>query len=137
MHTLCLLLCSWHHRQSSMFVCLQNDDTKVTLQRLPTLQNNETVPQVLKQVVNLSCFNSFRFILSPTGQPPWRTGLCLFGWAYPVGLRTPWKDWLVKSLGTNRKIFMILQLIILKIFWGREMKVIGKKDQVGQLSKYE
>ena len=44
----------WHqryfaptHHQSCLSVCL---DT------LPTLQNNEPVPQVLKQVVNLSCY---------------------------------------------------------------------------------
>ena len=33
--------------------------TKWTFNTLPTLQNNEPVPQVLKQVVNLSCYLSF------------------------------------------------------------------------------
>ena len=35
--------------------------TKGTLNTLPTLPNNEPVPQVLKQVVNLSC--SFEYLL--------------------------------------------------------------------------
>ena len=37
--------------------------TKVTLPLLPTLQNYEPVPQVLKQVVNLSCYLGVRFQL--------------------------------------------------------------------------
>ena len=58
-----------------MFVCLQSLGTKVTLHLLPTLQNNELVPQVLKQVVNLSglhgnfksCvqINTFKAIINP------------------------------------------------------------------------
>ena len=38
--------------------CLQSFGTKVTLHTIPTLQNNEPIPQVLKQVVNLSCLYS-------------------------------------------------------------------------------
>ena len=43
-----------------MFVCLQGLGskglcTKLTLHSLPTPKNNEPVPQVLKQVVNLFC----------------------------------------------------------------------------------
>ena len=52
---LCLPLWIVHHHQSCMFVCLQSLGTKVTLHLLPTLQNYEPVPQVLKQFVNLSC----------------------------------------------------------------------------------
>ena len=42
--------------------CLQSLGTKETLHTLPTLQNNKPVPQVLKQVVNLSClfWNDFQ-----------------------------------------------------------------------------
>ena len=39
--------------QSCMFVCLQC---------LGTLQNNKPVPQVLKQVVSLSCYTCFRYL---------------------------------------------------------------------------
>ena len=42
----CPLLCIWHRHS-----CLPVG----TLHTLPTLQNNKPVPQVLKQVVNLSC----------------------------------------------------------------------------------
>ena len=52
---LCPLLCIWSPYQSCMVVCLQCLDTKGILHLLPTLQNNEPVPQVSKQVVNLSC----------------------------------------------------------------------------------
>ena len=38
------------------YSCLQSFGTKATLHTIPTLQNNEQVPQVLKQVVNLSCY---------------------------------------------------------------------------------
>ena len=44
-------------------VCLQSLGTKGTLHNLPTLHNNEPVPQVLNQVVNLSCFFSFEDVL--------------------------------------------------------------------------
>ena len=36
-------------RQSCMFVCLQGLGTKRTLHPLPTLQNNEPVPQVIEK----------------------------------------------------------------------------------------
>ena len=52
---LCPIPCICSHHQSCMVVCLQSLGTKGILHPLPTLQNNEPVPQVLKQVVNLSC----------------------------------------------------------------------------------
>ena len=44
----------WHYKrlQSCLFICLS-----VCQAPSPTLKNNEPVPQALKQVVNLSCFN--------------------------------------------------------------------------------
>ena len=49
-------LCIWcRRRQSCMVVCLQSLGTKRSLHPLTTLQNNKPVPQVLNQVVNLSC----------------------------------------------------------------------------------
>ena len=50
---LCPLLCIWHHHS----YLPARSWHKGTLHPLPTLQNNEPVPQVLKQVVNLSCFS--------------------------------------------------------------------------------
>ena len=41
---------------SNTFACLQSLGTKWFLHPLPTLQNKKPVPQVLKQVVNLSCY---------------------------------------------------------------------------------
>ena len=53
--TLCPLLCIWHGDS-----CLPTRSWhKGTLHLLPTLQNNEPVPQVMKQVVNLSYFVQF------------------------------------------------------------------------------
>ena len=47
------LLCIWHHHS-----CLSaRSGHKGTLHPLPTLQNIEPVSQVLKQVVNLSCWS--------------------------------------------------------------------------------
>ena len=63
---LCPLVCIWSPHQSCIVVCRQSLSTKGILHALPTLQNNEPVPQVLKQVVNLSCFiKSLKFIILP------------------------------------------------------------------------
>ena len=43
----------WH--QGCFVPTLHQSCLSVCLDPLPTLQNNEPVPQVLKQVVNLSC----------------------------------------------------------------------------------
>ena len=55
------IMYSWnlqYRHKYCMFVSLQTLGTKGTLHPLPTLQNNEPIPQVLKQVVNLSCLLS-------------------------------------------------------------------------------
>ena len=43
------------HVKNARFFPTKCLGTKATFNTLPTLQNNEPVPQVLKQVVNLSC----------------------------------------------------------------------------------
>ena len=59
---LCQILCIWSCHQSCICVHMQSLGTKGTSHPVPTLQNNEPVSQVLKQILNLSCYQSFKIL---------------------------------------------------------------------------
>ena len=74
----CLFVFASGTQVSNTFACLQSLGTKWFLHPLPTLQNKKPVPQVLKQVVNLSCYlwnPGFEMGFSPYWElwPPPRT----------------------------------------------------------------
>ena len=82
-----------------MVVCLQSLSTKGTLHPLPTLHNNEPVPQVLKQVVNLSCFPRL-----DTSNPPELNPITIVLDSPPETTRPEVVDFLAPNLNLKEEI---------------------------------